>query len=92
MEHPRRRGGTGFNRSNLYKAVAAGVVTGLLISLAAFMHKSRLDALQEELGNEISFQANHCLSSTASWSLSPFCAGTDNHRSLAGNCSYRGAT
>ena len=61
MEHPRRRGGSGFNRSSLYKAIAAGVITGLLVSLAAFIHKSRLDALQEELGSEISFQASLCL-------------------------------
>ena len=57
MDYQRRRPAIGSNSTAAFcKAVAVGMVVGLLLSLAGFYHKSKLESLQEEFGGNLSFQ------------------------------------
>lgn len=57
MEYPRRRpvNGSG-STAAVCKAVAVGMIVGLLLSLAGFYHKAKLESLNEELTGHISLQ------------------------------------
>lgn len=65
MEYQRRRSASLPPTASICKAVAVGMIVGLLLSLGGFYHRWKLEALKAELLGDTSDQVSRILACSA---------------------------